>query len=261
MKNYGLQPHKHDRRDYSHKKTFGAPLVSDLPDEYILPSTVLDQGSSYHCTAYAACAIQESQEGIGFDPEDFYRAEGVINGEVSNFGYDLRTAMKTGVKYGFYPLSGGNPADYKEGSYYSIDSPLNRFDGIRQAIWSARTLKKLPEGGVHWYNEWTYAKAGIIPEVYNQFAGLHAVKIAGWKKILGQDYLVIQNSYATSCGDGGFFYMPRSVVQKELSEGLFMWRTPEEEGQQVKTIGLMLSLMTQVMNLLIKLYNNTLGRL
>lgn len=250
----GLKPLKKDKRDWSHHLTFGATSTKALPENYSLISTILDQGASYKCTAYSSCAVAESQFGKQFDPEWFYEQEGIVNGEVSETGYDLRTAMKTGCKAGFKPLNGNSPEDYyKEDSFFSVDGTFDTFDNIRMAMFMAQDENRCVEGGVMWKDEWTNAPKGIVEEGVNQVGG-HAIKIAGWKTINGIPYLIVQNSYGKSLGDNGLFYFPREVVNKDFGKyGLFCWRY-KPTNETIRTISGILDLITKVLNLLSKLY-------
>lgn len=260
--NYGLQPLKRKtlkeilkgKIDYSHSKTFGSIDTSTLPKEYILESTILNQGVLPHCSSYSACAVQESQHGIPFDPEDYYNAEGIVNGEVQDYGYDLRTLMATGYKYGFRPLSGGNPNDYKEGNYFSIDGDLDTFDNIRVALYMAKDQKKTAITGLMWYKE--YLDNPIIDKNldYKTPTGLHAIKIAGFTEIDSVSYLVLQNSWGNSVGKNGLFYMSREIVNKELTMGNFIWRTIDEEQQIIKTELRILVLLKRLLELLKDLF-------
>ena len=246
----GLKPHIRDKRDFSHKKTYGVFDLSQLPDEYILPSIILDQKLSYKCTAFSSCAYQDAQEGIGFDPDWFYAKEGEIEGEVSEYGYSLRTALKTGVKAGFKPLiRQDNNNMYLEDSFFAVDC---NFDAIRIALWLARAEKRSCLAGTMWFSEWTYTQGGIIPETYSEPVGLHAIVIKGWKKINGITYLIIQNSYGTSVGDNGLHYFPKNVVNKEFKQGLFMWRE-KPDPNQIKTIRNILDCLKDILLILQKM--------
>lgn len=253
MKNYGLQPLPKDRRDYSNRLTFGSFNISELPDEYILNSTILNQGGTFKCTAYTACAIQESQHTISFDPDWFYEQEGIVAGKVSEFGYDLRTQMRTGVKKGFRPLTEQeSPEKFKDDSFFSIDGFRDLFDNIRVAMWLGKDEKRCASLGCVWYNEFE-GQGGIVPLNYKNPAGLHNVKCCGWKKIGAETYLVIQNSYGTSAGDNGLYYFPRSVVNKVFTVGAYVWRaTPDPE--QIKTISILVGLISRLVTLMRGLY-------
>lgn len=232
----GLKPHTHDWRDYSHRRTFGAALLSDLPAEYLLLTDIMDQNGYPKCTAYASCAVRSSQAGNRqFDPNWFYAQEGITAGTPSNDGYDLRTAMQTGVDYGFMPLApkpGDQAADFKEASYFNIDGNYDIFDNIRSAMWLAKTEQRCAVLGTMWYEEWYSAPNGVIlPGTGKTPVGLHAIKAAGWtptqqsnKRPLNGTYLAVQNSFGKNFGDDGIYYFHRDVVNKEFVQGHFMWR-------------------------------------
>jgi len=195
----GLLPLKEKRfwekKDFSHKATFGSLDLSQLPKESILSSTILNQGFTNKCTAFASCAIQESEHNQPFDPDWYYFQEGLVNGQHSETGYDLRTCMKAGVKRGFKPLNGGIPDDFKEASYFRIDDPYNStdlFDDIRVALWIAKDEKKTLCAGVNWRSNWN-SPDGIIPSTDGSYTGGHCIKICGFTEINGVQYLIIQN--------------------------------------------------------------------
>jgi len=78
--------------------------------------------------------------------------------------------------------------------------------------------------------EWAWdMDSPIIPDDISQGSG-HAIYCLGWKRINGQDYLVIQNSYG-STGDNGKYYLPRKVIDKYVKTyGAFMFiDMPAEE--------------------------------
>ena len=238
----------YEKQDYSARKTFGSVL--QLPDEYFLPSKVLNQGSSQKCTAYASCAIQEGQEKISFDPDDYYFQEGITAGKQSDNGYDLRVCMKTCVRYGIKPLNSdnGKAEDFKEESYFRVDNPLtpmDLYDECKQAIYSAKEEKKTICTGGDWRSEWN-SPDGIIPNKYSSSGSGHCVKICGWKKINGVEYLIVQNSYGTNFGDRGFNYFPREVINKEFTYGSFLWR---EKGENIQTMSKLIALLIQLKSL------------
>jgi hypothetical protein len=253
MVRIGLLPLKEkkfwEKQDYSHKKTFGSFDVSQLPTKYSLASEILNQGSSYKCTAYASCAIQASQHGKKFDPDWFYFQEGIVNGEHSETGYDLRTPMKTGCKKGFRVLGvKDSENEYKEYNYFRVDDPLNStdlFDDIRVAMWLAKEEKKCANAGVDWQSSWS----SIITTIGNQSGG-HDIDISGWDTIDGVPYLEIQNSYGTSFGKDGLNYISREVVNNMFKYGVFMWRSPQET---VKTMSRLVALLVQLRDIYIQL--------
>lgn len=246
----GLKKHWHSRKDWSHHKTFGASPLSSLPAEYLLVSTVLNQGASEKCTAFSACAIAESAYGRKFDPELFYADEGVVAGGFSNDGYDIRTTMKTGVDKGFRLLA--TDAPFFEGSYFIIDGPYDLFDNIRTAMWIAQMDKKCAEIGTELYLDWLNSPQGIVPDSFNRPMGLHAMKCAGWKTINNVLYLAMQNSFGEGYADKGVFYFDRSIVNKYFTEGHYLWRK-KPPIPQIVTVGVMQSFLANASKILISI--------
>lgn len=248
----GLKPQKPDRRDYSHHKTYGSVGTIELPDEYVLPSGILNQGVGFKCTAYSTAAVEETHFGYPFDPEWFYDQEGVEAGAFSSDGYDMRTTMATAKDRGVKPLDQSKPI-VKEDDYYAIDGKFDLFDNVRVAMWMAQSEKRCAMLGAMWYQEWFYAHGGIVPTTYKKRVGLHATKCAGWKKLPdGEIYMVIQNSVGMGLGDQGMYYIPRSVFNKEFRDSHFMWRTTPQ-GTQVQAVGRMGVLLKQLADLLVQL--------
>ena len=244
---HGLKPSSKNpfkrAKNYSYHKTFGAAPLPALPEEYMLVSAILNQGNTEHCTAYAACAVRASELGAEFDPEEFFRQEGVTNGSVSESGYQLSTALTTAKNIGFKQLS-DNSTGYKIPSYFEIDGPYDRTDNLRSAMWLNKAEKNAGYGGTSWFSEWTYAPGGLIPTTYSVFTGLHAVKVAGWKTINGVLRIGIQNSYGSSLGDNGINWFTRETFNKEFNEGLFMFSTVTD--QQIQTLGSIVTILTQI---------------
>ena len=231
----------------SHHRNFGAVPLSSLPEEFMLVSTILNQGATEDCSAFSACAVRESMIGKQFDPLDFYDREGIENGKVSLDGYQLDVPMRTGVNQGFKALDGSE--GYKANNYYSVDGPYDLFDSVRSAIYlnsiNSDGEKTPVEGGVMWYNEWT-SPSGMIPEDYSSELGLHAVKLAGWTSINGILYIVCQNSWGEIEGNGGLFYFPRDIFNRQFKEGLFYWSdhiTP----QQIRTDNVILDMLMWIL--------------
>ena len=59
------------------------------------------------------------------------------------------------------------------------------------------------------------AKTGIVPmpRKGEQLLGGHCVVCYGWLKIKGQVYWIFKNSWNTTWGDKGWFYLPQAYVQ------------------------------------------------
>lgn len=262
MKPKGLKPTKRDPRDYHYQKTFGSVDVV-LPDEYFAGRPkILNQRASMFCTAFATCVAAACQDSKDFSPEWFFAKEKEISGSALNEGEDLRTPMKAAKEYGFLPqeaapfsLSDHDPvflADYKnwpdqsdilakqyvKPSFFRVDGT---FQQIRQILWANRQYKRAIVTGVQWYNEWTMAQGGIVPENYNSPAGLHCVCIIGFTKMYSKNYLVLQDSDGEIVGDRGLFYLSETVFNREFAEPMFM--LVDTDGQtQPQPIGNALSI-------------------
>lgn len=250
-----LKNTKHDKRDYSHKRTFGSFPIHQLPKEYLLLSDILDQGNEFTCTAQSACAIQETEHGISFDPKWFYRKEGEVSGSPSMFGYDMRTLMKTGCIMGFKPkdLDEVEAIKYKELSYFNVDKELDKFDDIRVAMWLAKDEKRCVVVGSEWFKDWMTSDGIISNTKPTQPIGGHAFKIAGWTTKNDIEYLVVQNSWGNGVGDNGLFYFPREIVNKYFVWA-FIWRSTPDK---IQTISFILDAMAQVL----RFYNMLLRKL
>ena len=150
--NFGLLKHTPSRKDYSHRKTFGTFPADQLPAEYLLPSTVLDQGTSSACTAYSACAVAETKYGTPFDPNQLYSDEAIVNGFPSN-GYPMRTVMDTVRKIGLTRMS--DRGTVKEDQYFSLNGWGSLSKSIMTSMWLAKDEKRCAELGMMWYDEFT----------------------------------------------------------------------------------------------------------
>lgn len=177
-------------------------------------------------------------------------------GEVGETEADLRSASASLCIYGSllksqspYTLEEGKPTDktvaflddwtnwppildtyakkYKLGSYLNVltNPSMDAFDNIRTALYhnvsqTSPTLYSSVLFGVNWRPEWTYAPGGIIDDNYTVSAGGgHALRLIGQKMINGIPYIVAQNSWSKSVGDGGFYYFPRNVINIEAAVG------------------------------------------
>lgn len=262
MQNSGLLPLPKDPRDYAYFKTFGAAVIK-LPEEYSVGKPFIkDQANTDFCPGESSSAVNEDEEGIEFSPEWQFSQIKKVMGEWKSYGADLRSAAKALKNAGSLPKSQApfsvhtNDRDflanwnnwpyalqqqaalYRKESFFMIDTLPGHdlFDSIRTALYQNAIAKRSIMTGSVWYQEWTYAPGGVLPEDFSQPVGLHSYKIFGWTMIGGQPYLMVQNSYGEDMGDKGVYYMPRSAANKVLDQGLFMFRdlpegtTPKPNG-------------------------------
>jgi len=106
-----------------------------------------------------------------------------------------------------------NAAQYKINAYYTI--PKQNHDLIKKAL-----LKETLWTSFRVHRHFYYTpKSGIVDsEKYlaSDNVGGHAVAMTGWKIIDGGLYWEFQNSWGTSFGDRGFFYLESSLYEQVL---------------------------------------------
>lgn len=253
-----------ERPDFPHAAVFGSPAPETLPLEYKVgePLIIKDQGGLDFCAGFAASEVSEDQELIELNPHfSFMIAKKLMNDDAwKSWGIDLRSMCDGAVKVGFieerqFPFINDDRrndrnflADWenwpleemellaeshkKESFWDAATGPYDLFDNIRAAMWAARQEARSVLTGCLWRNgSWVSSDAkGVIPKEYGPDGSGHAFKVLGWKQINGEPYLIIQNSWGSDVGDGGLFYFPREVVNKEFIYGSFTFRDmPKEE--------------------------------
>lgn len=238
-----------DDRDFALGAIFPQINIEDVPlTDFVvaIPKVIKNQGNTDLCSGYAVTAVSEDQEGVELLPEyQFYKTK-KISGDMESWGADLRDACKSVVRYGSLPVQGhenikgisrsrvvsdetwedsmdGVANFYKKETYFSITGKYDTFDNIRLALWQHRNNKNSVVTGAKWRSEWLGAKDGILPEQYGNNGFGHAFKIFGQKNIGGNLYLVAQLSQGEDVGDKGIFYLPRSLVNREIGKyGIYM---------------------------------------
>jgi len=258
IKDSGLIPPKKEliNLDFSYAKTFGA--VRELPQEDFMVAEsieIKDQMDSDMCTAFAATAVSEDQEGVKLAPEWFFAKVKQVIGDYTGYGADPRSACDAAVRFGFLEssytehslttdsrdsLANWSNWDFgfdiraikhRKKSYFKIDGGGDLFDSIRGFLWENKDRKQSVFTGTYWQPEWTFVKDGIASkDSANEPVNAHAFKVAGQKIIEGVPHLVIINSYGYGIGDQGRFYFPREVVNRFLFAYAFM-DLPSEAGK------------------------------
>lgn len=266
----GMLPTPDDEQDF----LLGAiGIKPELPKEPFIVSSPLeikDQQRTDFCTAYASCAMSEAQEGIKLNPGYTFAKTKQIMGSWKNWGADLRSACKSATEHGFLnnddfssiwgdsekPIINENkwrdfvanwenwPAmadtfskKHKKQAYFLVDGfEKDIFDSIRAVLWTFRDEKRLVLTGAMWRDQWTYAYKGILANENRGFNFGHSYCYIGQTFKNNEPYLIAQLSNGTSIGDGGLFYFPRSVVNKENVYKNFMFLDlPQELTEEYKT--------------------------
>ena len=115
-------------------------------------------------------------------------------------------------------------AYFKKESYLAVKGQYDLMDDIRATLWANLENKQAILTGCLWRSVWTRTSGGIIPKFNLDKEGFgHAFAIVGWKEIAGEIYLIAQLSNGTDIGDKGYFYFPRSIVNKEFSYGCYVF--------------------------------------
>lgn len=248
MKNIGggLKELPKDNRDYS----FGAFFkVDKIPtwDFLIGSSEILNQKDTDYCTAYSTCAASAIQENKTLNPSWSFAVSKMISNDTEVWGQNLRTACKVHVDYGAleynpdYSLEKQNedflrninnyPKEFfeqavihKKQAYFLMDSFKNTYDSIVSALWKFKDEKRAVITGMLWRRAWTGIEDGIIPSIAGPEGEFgHAFIFIGQKYIKDKPYLVAQLSNGEEIGDKGFYYFPKSIVNKECRYGNFMF--------------------------------------
>jgi hypothetical protein len=244
----GLLPLPVDSRDFQHSQVFGASnFRADIDFDVSSVSKIKNQFDTDCCAGFSTSEVNEDIQGVVFCPWYQFAKIKQVTGDYKAYGADLRSACKALVNYGSLPVEKSpyfhdpnKPQSkdrdfianwtnwpqslditaglYKCGSFFAVDGSGDYFDNIRSTLWQNKDQHVPVEFGVMWRNEWTYVSNGVIPEAnYDTPSGSgHALKIVGQKVINGVPYLKVQNSWGTDYGDMGYYYFPRSVINKEV---------------------------------------------
>lgn len=265
-----------DARDFSHEKTFGT--VAALPPTLgRVPQRIKDQGTTSYCTAFSSTTASEWQEGIELSEEYTTAKEGEVQGTPIFNGTDPRTALTSGVKYGYLPKGqspftfekdgwqvpaewqlyspdlDGLAISHRKDSYYSV---TKTYEGIKQALFQAKE-----ENGVvivcgKWFSEWNNPIGGIVPTPASPNITLHAYIAYDWIMCAdGIERLKCQLSQGPSFGDGGVLYLSKECVAATFGNawagtGAFIFRDDNGQTNQTEEIALYRQLLGLLQNLL-----------
>ena len=187
--------------DYEARPEFGAVAI---PADYIAPDAapVLDQGSYEWCELYTAETIrwltQPPIYSDTFDIPDLAKLLGMTPNEGT---YTAKVEAKL--------LSPGMLCDKGPGAgqRLPVKSCLNvsTIAGAQQAILETKAAAL----AIDWYESYFSPPAsGILPAPAQGKAGGHIFRRKGWKTSTGRPMWFCQNSWNTSWGLGGFFWLP-----------------------------------------------------
>jgi hypothetical protein len=146
----------------------------------------------------------EQRVAKAFDGGWIYNRCKEIDGIPNVEGTFFRAGMKILQKQGAMPIDGGNPEDYKIGSYAQVDDIS--FEGLKKSISVYGSVLAGYKGSNPGWKE-TIIRAPLSGE---KIWG-HAVCLIGYTK----DYLIIQNSWGEKKGTKGTFLAPKNYLPFE----------------------------------------------
>jgi len=238
---FGWIKDTYDERDYTpeHPKVkaiFDKFKETALPDTVDLRSwcsAVQDQGNLGSCTANAGASDVEFIENkfIGNYKDAsrlfiYYVTRHAIENSSGDVGAEIRDVIKELVQFGSclettWPYNESkfdtkpSTAAYKEA--------LNYQDLTYVSLPDLATIKSTLANGVAvqlgfvvFSSFMNIGSNGIMPmpKTKETYEGGHAVLAVGYITINGVEYLIIENSWASSWGDKGYFYMPTAYFSK-----------------------------------------------
>ena len=241
-KTYGWKKSLPDHRDFLYSiphHLLSAPLPSKVDLRAGCPP-VVDQGNLGSCTACAISALYEfllKKEGKTYFPVSrlfVYYQERLLEGTVRyDAGAEIRDGMKVVNIQGApheslwpyvisrFSTKPPQPA-YVDGLKHTVIS-YQKIDNTNMTAMKTCLSSGTPMvGGFSVYTTFesdAVAKTGMVPypAPHEQLLGGHAVLVVGYDDSIQR--FICQNSWGTSWGDHGFFYMPYAYfVNPSLSD-------------------------------------------
>lgn len=224
-----------DDRDFKSVRHLMAP--AELPDTFELDKQIpiYDQKDIGSCVANSACACYRYEHAqltgdFKFDPSrlfEYYNARKLQGWENEDSGAYIRDGFKALNKWG---LAGESKWPYVTRDFAKTPTTDVYDDGIKNVAvkyasvqQSESVIKQTVLSGAavsfgfnvyssFMYGSWIYDNPAImpVPKKTEQFLGGHAVTIIGWDD--SKKCFLIQNSWGTSWGNAGKFWMPYAFV-------------------------------------------------
>jgi hypothetical protein len=200
----GCIPSPEDKRDLLLSQV--APIVKRYPSACPPPFDldVLDQDQKPYCVGYSCAALKQyfelkERNIVTFDGDWIYQKAKELDENPQIAGTYLRMGLKVLQKFGAKPLNGSEEEaeKYKIGTYVRVDD--YSFEGLKKALYIGGVLL----AGFYGSNS-GWQNAYIQPPKQGESIWGHAVAIIGYN----ENYLIGQNSWSSSWGDKGLFYVP-----------------------------------------------------
>jgi C1A family cysteine protease len=232
---YGWKRSLPDHRDliYSPPEHLMAKAIPSSVDLRSGCPAVVDQGNLGSCTANAIAALveflfkKENKPYFTVSRLFIYYQERLLEGTISyDAGAEIRDGMKVVNTYGApheslwpYIISRftNRPSSsvYKDGLSHKVIQ-YQKIDNTNMAAMKACLASGYPMvGGFSVYDSFesnSVAATGIVPypAQSEQLLGGHAIMVVGYND--STQRFICQNSWGTSWGDHGFFYMPYAYL-------------------------------------------------
>jgi len=208
-------------------------------------SYVVNYTPVHNCAGFAASTIKEDKElrernQIVFDGHWIYHECKKID-NYDGDGTFLRIAMKVLQKEGAKPEDGGDPEQFRIGSYALVDD--DSFEGLKKAYVANGTYLI----GFRGSNQ-GWKTAYVRPPKSGESVWGHALAVVGYT----ENYIIVHNSWGTK-GDNGLYYIPKGYepmeawvvltdLPTEIDEGLIGWVAEMyiQDNKVTPTVGLRL---------------------
>ena len=231
----GLFPHEREAHDINHARELSTtPTSVDLRANC---STIEDQGNLGSCTGNAIAGIVEylcrkARKNTDVSRLFIYYQERVIEGDVNyDNGAYIRDGFKAVNQVGaplesLWPYSIDKFRTKPSQTAYT-DAAKRKVTVYQRCLNFAAVKNALANGnpvvvGFDVYQSfetgaWQQAGgSGLMPypnTANEQYLGGHAVCLVGYNDNLAGGRFIARNSWGTSWGDHGYFYMPYAVIQ------------------------------------------------
>ena len=225
---------KLDTRDYRYQLT--QKINPDIVDLRSYCSPIENQGNLGSCTGQAVAGAIELLNKRNGKPTDvsrlfIYYYERLIRGTVNyDSGAFIRDGIKATNKYGVslesywpYNINKFKQEPINEAKSDALNRKVTRYERVEDFN---GCIDALTNGypvviGFYVYDSFmsaSVAKTGNMPypnTKRERLLGGHAVLLVGYNK--NKKVFIVRNSWGTSWGDKGYFYMPFNVVKPDMS--------------------------------------------
>ena len=239
---YALKRGTPDFRNFKYKIVRGLVLPPKYDMRNLCPP-VYDQGDIGSCTANAICAALRILYKTSHKPDlassrlGLYYLERLMEGTTTeDAGAVISTGFKVCKKQGVFPESmwGYVPENlYKTPSQACMDvgekHQILKYSAVPRSLYAFKftlTQNKPIVIGISVYDSFegeSVSKTGIVPmpKRKESLLGGHAILVVGYDE--EKQHFICRNSWGTSWGDKGYFYLPyKFITNRGLSDDFWV---------------------------------------